>query len=197
MRVRILLALGLFLATCLGSGEAAAQNRFSLVNSTGQTIERVYVSPSRVSSWGPDVLGNAILPPGQSVWIAPQLSDCVLDIKVIYQGGREEERRQVNACSLSRVVWGGAGGGGGGDPSFQFVNSSGVVVNELYVSLTTDQNWGRDRLGQGTLPPGASFPVSLPAGKACTVDIRVVYADGRALERRRVETCSIRELNFR
>ncbi|SDB28981.1 hypothetical protein [Belnapia rosea] len=195
MRVRILLALGLLLASFLGSGEAAAQNRFNLVNSTGQTIERVYVSPSRISSWGPDVLGNAVLPPGQSVWIVPQLSDCVLDIKVIYQGGREEERRQVNACSLSRVVWGAAGGSG--DPSFQFVNSSGVVVNELYVSLSTDQNWGRDRLGQGTLPPGASFPVSLPAGKVCTVDIRVVYADGRALERRRVETCSIRELNFR
>jgi hypothetical protein len=71
------------------------------------------------------------------------------------------------------------------------------VVNELHVSLSTDQNWGRDQLGQGTLPPGASTPVSLPAGRACTVDIRVVYADGRALERRGVETRSVRELNFR
>ena len=70
-------------------------------------------------------------------------------------------------------------------------------MNELYVSLSTDTSWGRDRLGQGTLAPGAGMPVSLPAGKVCTVDIRVVYADGRALERRRVETCSVRELNFR
>lgn len=193
LRTRILLVLGLLLASAL---PAAAQNRFNLVNSTGQTIEQVFVSPSRLTNWGPDVLGQNVLPPGQSVWIVPQLSDCVLDIRVVYQGGRAEERRQVNACSLSRVVWGG-GPAGGGDPSFQFVNSTGVVVNELYVSLSTDQNWGPDRLGRGTLPPGASMPVSLPAGRSCTVDIRVVYADGRALERRRVETCSIRELNFR
>jgi hypothetical protein len=199
MRIRITLVLGLLLAALFGAGPAAAQNRFNLVNNTGQTIERVYVSPSRVNSWGRDVLGEGVLPAGRSVWIVPQLSDCVLDIKVVYQGGREEERRQVNACTLSQVVWGGAGGGGGGggDPSFQFVNRSGAVVNELYVSLSTDRNWGRDRLGQGTLPPGGSMPVGLPSGGTCTVDIRVVYADGRALERRGVETCSVRELNFR
>ena len=200
MRIRLLMLLGLLLATGLGAGPAAAQNRFSLVNSAGQTIERVFVSPSRLSAWGADVLGNAVLPPGQSTWIVPQQSDCVLDIKVVYQGGREEERRQVNACTLSRVVWtGGAAGSqaAGNDPSFQFVNGSDVLVNELYVSLSTDTNWGADRLGQGTLAPGAAAAVRLPVGKACTVDIRVVYADGRALERRRVETCSLRELNFR
>ena len=200
MRARFLLILGLLLATAGGliggAAPAQAQNRFSLVNNTGQTIERVFVSPSRLTAWGNDVLGEAVLPPGQSVWIVPQRSDCVLDIKVVYQGGREEERRQLNACSLSRVVWGGAPSGAD-NPSFQFVNSTGVVVNELYVSLSTDTGWGRDRLGQGTLAPGAGMPVSLPAGKVCTVDIRVVYADGRALERRRVETCSLRELNFR
>ena len=196
MRARLLLLLGLVLAAALGAGPAVAQNRFNLVNGTGQTIERAYVSPSRLSNWGGDVLGNAVLPPGQSVWIVPQLSDCMLDIKVVFQGGREEERRQINACSLSRVVWGGAAQGAG-DPSFQFVNDSGVMVNELYVSLSSDTNWGVDRLGRNTLAPGASFPVRLPAGKVCTVDVRVVYADGRALERRGVETCSVRELNFR
>ncbi len=64
MRIKILLILGLLLAALPGAGPAAAQNRFNLVNSTGQTIERVYVSPSRVSNWGRDVLGDAVLPPG-------------------------------------------------------------------------------------------------------------------------------------
>jgi hypothetical protein len=195
MRAWILLILGLVLGAALGAGPAAAQNRFSLMNGTGGTIERAYVSPSRLSSWGGDVLGSAVLPAGQSTWIVPQHSDCVLDIKVVFQDGREEERRQVNACRLSRVVWGSASAQA--NPSFQFVNSTGVVVNELYVSLSTDTNWGTDRLGSSTLPAGASMPISLPAGKDCAVDVRVVYADGRALERRGVETCSIRELNFR
>jgi hypothetical protein len=199
MRLRLL---ALLLGVLGLPGPAEAQNRFHLVNSTGRTIENVYVSPSRVTSWGPDVLGAAVLPPRRSVWVVPQLSDCVLDIRVRFQGGGEETRWQVNACQLSRVVWGGAGGGGavaagGGDPSFQFVNRTGAQVNELYVSLSSDGSWGRDRLGQGVLPSGNGFWVSLPQGRVCTVDIRVVYADGRATERRGVETCSVRELHFR
>ncbi len=85
MRARILLLLGLLLgpALLLGSGPAAAQNRFSLVNNTGETIERVFVSPSRLNGWGPDVLGQAVLQPGQSHWVVPQLSDCLLDVKAL------------------------------------------------------------------------------------------------------------------
>ena len=197
MRGRVLLLLGLLLA---GMAPAIAQNRFNLVNNTGQTIERVYVSPSRVSDWGSDILGTAVLPAGQAAWVVPQRSDCVLDVKVVFQGGREETRWQVNACSLSRIVWGGAaasGGAGVADPSFQFINRAGNTVNELYVSLSSDGGWGRDKLGQDTLAPGGGTWVGLPGGKVCTVDIRVVYADGRAIERRGVETCSVRELNFR
>jgi hypothetical protein len=195
MRVRLLFVLGLVSGLLLGVDPASAQNRFNLVNNTGQTIERAYVSPSRLDSWGPDVLGNGVLPPGQSTWIVPQFGDCVLDVRVVFQGGRSEERWQVNACSLSRIVWGGAPGGG--DPSFQFVNRAGVTVHELYVSLSTETSWGRDRLGNATLAPGTGVWVALPSGKVCTVDVRVVYSDGRALERRGVETCSVQELNFR
>lgn len=199
MRLRLL---ALLLGALGLPGPAEAQNRFHLVNSTGRTIENVYVSPSRVTSWGPDVLGAAVLPPGRSVWVVPQLSDCVLDIRVRFQGGGEETRWQVNAFQLSRVVWGGAGGGGavaagGGDPSFQFVNRTGAQVNELYVSLSSDGSWGRDRLGQGVLLSGNGFWVNLPQGRVCTVGVRVVYADGRTAERRGVETCSVRELHFR
>jgi hypothetical protein len=105
----------------------------------------------------------------------------------------------VNACQLSRVVWGGGGGGAvaGGDPSFRFVNRTGMQVNELYVSLSSDNSWGPDRLGQNVMPPNTNLWVALPSGRVCTVDIKVVYADGRSVERRRVETCSIQELNWR
>ena len=179
---------------------AQAQNRFNLVNNTGQQIDEVYVSSSRVSNWGPDFLGRNVLPPGQSFWVQPPFADCVLDIRVVYQGGRAEERRQVNACQLTTIVWGGSGGGSSrqaGNPSFRFVNQGGMVINEVYVSLSTDQNWGPDRLGQNVLAPGASVDIRLPQGRTCTVDIKVVYADGRNVERRGVETCSIEQLNFR
>ncbi|MCK8785108.1 Tat pathway signal protein [Roseomonas sp. NAR14] len=191
-------------AALLSAPEAKAQNRFYLVNNTGETILRAYVSPSRSNRWGPDMLGQSVLPPGGQIWLVPYTSDCILDIKVQYQTGREEVQWQINTCTLSRIVWNGAGGGyapppvaRGGNPSFQFVNNTGQEIRELYVSLTSDRNWGPDRLGSSTLPPGTSFPVSLPTGPVCTADIRVVFANGASTERRGVETCSRNVMYFR
>ncbi|WP_157136009.1 Tat pathway signal protein [Teichococcus cervicalis] len=226
--MRVILAAMLAMLAFAVSSPASAQNRFWLVNQSGQVIESAYVSPSRLDNWGPDILGNSVLPPGQQVHVTPSAADCVLDVRVRYQGGQEETRMQVNACNLSRIAFSGRGGGGGagatigggggagatiggggggvyggaaaraqGDPSFGFVNRSGAVVRELYVSLSTDSNWGRDRLGQAVLEPNQQMWIDLPAGRSCQVDVRVVYMNGREQERRGVETCSIAELSWR
>jgi hypothetical protein len=196
LRLALAVLAGLLL-TLAGAAPASAQNRFWLVNNTGEVVESAYVSPSRIQSWGTDVLGANVLAPGQQVWIVPNTSDCIIDIKVRFQGGREETRWQVNTCSLTRVVVGGGGatptGKGvarGGDPSFALVNRSGLVIREVYASLSTDRNWGTDRLGANTLAPGQQLWIPLPAGPTCRVDIRVVYMNGSAQERRSVETCS-------
>lgn len=218
LRRRLVVALALvagLLGALAAPATAQAQNRFWLVNDTGRVIERAFVSSSRVSDWGPDILGTGVLPPGNRVWVTPNFGDCVLDLRVTFQGGGEETRMQMNACNLSQVVFGrsgaGAGasvGGGGtgaviapgrpvGNPSFWFVNGSGGTIREVYVSLSTDGNWGGDRLGQNVLQPGQRLQVSLPAGNTCQVDMRVVYMDGRAAERRRIETCSVADFIWR
>jgi len=200
-------------AALLAPGTAQAQNRFWLVNESGRTIMEAYVSSSRVSGWGPDILGTSVLPPGQRVWVTPNFGDCVLDVRVTYQGGGEETRMQVNACNLSTIAFRGgapmpgAGAGAGaqvapgrvvaGNPSFNFVNGTGAVIREVYVSLSSDGNWGPDRLGANVLQPGQQVGVSLPVTGVCTVDMRVVYMDGRAQERRQVETCSLNNFVWR
>jgi hypothetical protein len=215
MRRHFLFALAM-VAGLLGGflpAAAQAQNRFWLVNDTGRVIERAYVSSSRVSDWGPDILGTGVLPSGRRVWVTPNFGDCILDVRVTYQGGGESERRQVNACNISQIVFGrggaGAGasiGGGGagaaispgaGNPSFWLANQTGVTIREVYASLATQDNWGADRLGTRMLQPGQRLQVSLPAGVTCLVDVRVVYMDGRAAERRQLNTCSISQLNWR
>ncbi|MGG5810059.1 Tat pathway signal protein [Falsiroseomonas sp. CW058] len=217
MRRHLLVALAVLagLAGLFASpGQAQAQNRFWLVNDTGRVIERAYVSSSRISDWGPDILGTGVLPPGNRVWVTPNFGDCLLDVRVTYQGGGEETRMQVNACNLSQIVFGrsgagaGAGIGGGagamvqpgrvvGNPSFNFVNGTGVTIREIYVSLSSDGNWGPDRLGANVMQPGQRMSISLPATGVCTVDMRVVYMDGRAAERRRIETCSVSDFVWR
>ena len=65
---------------------ANAQNRFYVVNSSGIQIDEIYVSSSRVQQWGPDVLGDSVLPAGNQVYITPSFTDCVLP-ELIFQVG--------------------------------------------------------------------------------------------------------------
>ena len=216
MRRRIIAALALFAGLLAGLAvptAAQAQNRFWLVNESGRTIMEAFVSSSRVSAWGPDILGSGVLPHGQRVWVTPNFGDCLLDIRVTFQGGGEETRMGVNACSLSTIAFrgGGAGAGGSvgggagaqvspgrsGNPSFYLTNGSGATIREVYISLATDNNWGPDRLGSNVLQPGQRLHVSLPAVGVCQVDMRIVYMNGAAQERRRVDTCSIAEFVWR
>jgi len=81
------------------------------------------------------------------------------------------------------------------DPSFRLTNNSAVVMNEIYVSSSNTDSWGPDRLGDRALGAGGVYVIRLPAGQ-CVNDIRVVYADGQASERRQVNTCSLTDIVF-
>ena len=200
-------ALVLLIAT---AAPAAAQNRFWLQNNTGQTIVAANVSPSRVTEWGPNILVRGPLQPGMQVFVEPTFRDCYLDIRVRFADGTEDGHLGVHACTLSRITFGRdvplaptpppprEREVARDDPSFVFINRTGEPIREIYVSLTTERSWGRDRLGpRQILPPGASMPIGLPRQGVCTVDMRVVYLDGRVLEQRTVETCSVRSFAWR
>ncbi|NCY25822.1 MAG: Tat pathway signal protein [Alphaproteobacteria bacterium] len=190
----------------LGAAPASAQNRFFVVNHSGQQIDEIYVSSSRLQEWGPDILGASVLPAGRDVWVTPIFSDCVLDVRVVYQSGREETRMRVNACSISRIIFGGSGAGAivgpgpmvvQGNPSFIFINSTGAVIREIYAATSGQVGWGTDRLGANTLGPGGQINIGLPTGMGCLTDVRVVFMNGAVQERRRLETCSVTSLNWR
>ncbi|MCS6891935.1 MAG: Tat pathway signal protein [Rhodovarius sp.] len=215
---RILVSIGVLLL-CGAFLPAQAQNRFWLENNSGETIREAYVSSSRVQNWGPDILGASVLPAGNRIWVTPTFSDCVLDVRVVYASGREETRMGVNACSLTRISFGGAGAvvqqpgagagaivGGGpgtrvvptqGNPSFHLINGTNQTIREVYASSSQLNSWGPDRLGASVLPPGNQVWINMPSGYGCLTDIRVVYMNGAVQERRGIETCSISAITWR
>ncbi|MBS7809457.1 hypothetical protein [Roseococcus pinisoli] len=81
------------------------------------------------------------------------------------------------------------------NPDFSLRNRGNVDINEIYVSSSQVDNWGRDRLGRNVLEPGRSLEIVLPAGQ-CVNDIRVVYSNGRSQERRQVNTCNLTDVSF-
>ena len=80
------------------------------------------------------------------------------------------------------------------DPSFRVVNRTPEVVQEVYASPSTQQNWGQDRLGADVIEAGASHIVRLPADGNCVYDLRFVYIGGRSEERRNLDTCNLTDV---
>lgn len=205
MRVQSILATAVGLAALLfTAAPAQAQNRFYLVNRSALPIEQAFVSPSRQSVWGPDILGSQVLPPRNQVWVTPNFPDCVLDIRVRFADGSDATRMRVNACGVTQVVFAGSAPqttrhppARRGNPSFTLYNGSGMTIREVYSSLSTENTWGSDRLGSRSLPPGGRMFVTLPLNGGCHTDIRIVYSSGQDSERRGVETCSLRQVNWR
>ncbi len=186
---------------------------FNLVNRSSRVIYEAYASPSSDSNWGQDRLGQNVVPAGRNFVMRLPQGECLYDIRVVYdrQGGPAEERRNINLCNLSEVVFDGRpqqggqqppqqqqqarpgpgqGQGARGNPSVNLVNQGQQTLMEVYASLTTDQNWGPDRLGADTVAPGAVYPLRLPEGD-CMYDMRFVYQNGQSQERRGVNLCEV------
>ena len=189
-------------AMSLLPGLAAAQGdpSFNLINRSGQTINEVYVSAVTQPNWGRDLLGQDVLANGRSfpVRIAPA-AGCQQDIRVVYADGRPEERRNVNTCAITEMVFGAAAApaapaAGQANPSFNLVNHGRQPMREVYVSSAREANWGEQRLPR-PMQPGAHLAVRLVTGD-CVNDIRIVWADGRPEERRQVDTCRVTNLVF-
>jgi hypothetical protein len=191
----------------LGLAPAVAQSTdpsFNLVNRSGETISEIYVSPVTERTWGRDWLGTEVLPNGRAwpIRIAPS-AGCQQDILVVYAGGRREERRNLNTCGLTQVVFGTAqpappppaGAGPTGNPSFNLVNQGRVAMREVYVSSVREEMWGDSRLSR-PMQPGEHLAVRLPEND-CLNDVRVIWMDGRTEDRRGVNTCDMVNMVFR
>jgi hypothetical protein len=115
------------------------------------------------------------------------VSEVVFDGRQTAQGPAQQQRPQPQAPQR------GAPSGPTGNPSFNLVNQSRVTVMEAYVSLSTEQEWGPDRLGNDTVPAGRNFAIRLPEGP-CLHDVRFVYENGQSDERRGVNLCDVTNL---
>lgn len=183
---------------------------FNLTNRSGRLIERLYASPIRTRQWGENRLGAEGLAAGGELAIRmPPTGGCRTDLRLVFEGGLTEERRDIDTCRDRDVVIGTPARTGGlragadgpaavaqGNPSFALVNDGSRAIRELYASPTSSNDWGEDRLGRDTVPPGGRATIRLPEG-ACAYDLRVVWANGRAEERRDINLCETDELSFR
>jgi hypothetical protein len=101
-RIGFLAGILVLLALSVASAQPATQ--FRLRNGGEQAIMEVYVTPSGSAAWAADALGDQILPSGRQLGL--RAAGCLVDIRVVFQDGRSEERRGVNVCQEAELVFG-------------------------------------------------------------------------------------------
>ena len=164
----------------------------TIVNNTGYTIWYVYVSATTNDSWGNDFLDDdEILENGASVTVnLPNPINTVnrYDIRLEDSDGDTYSKMNVQVSANSRIVFtfddfdednNEAANFDG--PPITIVNNTGYEIFYVYVSESTSDSWGRDRLGSNeTIRNGASVSINLPhpINVAKRYDIRLKDSDG-------------------
>ena len=189
---------GLMLVASIAHSEPARQQQavgereITVSNRSLRGIDELYASPQSGSSWGQDRLGTDVLDPGGFVRLRlGRLRDCNFDLLAVYDDASREERRGVNVCRTRELVFDGMAATSPADPpgptrSVTLVNGGNRPIQQFFLSPPDAPQWGPDRLAQA-LPVGEQRDVGFRG--ACSADVRVVYANRAAEERRGLDLC--------
>lgn len=95
---RMLSALCLAAATTLlSTAPALASHNLRITNAGSHAVQTINISGVNRRMWGPDLLGNNFLFPGQSANFTIG-EGCLEDVRVIYRNGRTLTRGSFDTC---------------------------------------------------------------------------------------------------
>lgn len=85
-----------------------------------------------------------------------------------------------------------------GDADFTLVNRTGYALNEVFISPTKKDNWGKDRLGENQLLHGQARKFKFGDTKHCVQDIKVVFTDDESeVEWEGLDLCELEKITLR
>lgn len=182
------------------------ERRVTLVNRHGAMVQEVYLSGTAEEDWGPDRLGEEVLPRGARREVSARLRECEADLRIVFEERRAaEERAGINLCEVAVIVlrpgWtladrldeGEAPETGPRSGSVRLRNAAPVPVAELYAD-TPGGPRGPDRLGRTVLGAGETLDFAPPDGTGCRADLTAVFRDGRELRLPDTDLCAGVEL---
>jgi hypothetical protein len=81
---------------------------------------------------------------------------------------------------------------------FKLVNQSTYVIVELYVSPTTEDEWGEDVLGTDVLPNNESVDIEFDRSETtCSWDLKIVDEDEDEVTWTKLNLCTANEITLR
>lgn len=164
-----------------------------IVNETDMTLRQIFIQRVGAEDMGPERLGTARIPGGQTETLRLGRSrECVFDAVGIFDGGEEMRRPAINLCRDPRVTF--------GDPALPWrpmtvANRAGLTIRELYAKPAGRLSWGPDRLGTEIISHGAEFATAL-RDTACNWDVRAIYEDNAEEVKTSIDICAAYHVSF-
>jgi hypothetical protein len=166
--------------------------QFTIKNDGEVTLQELYVARAGQGSraWGPDRLGTEVVPAGGTFRVRlPSGFGCSVDIRIVYEDGEEEVRERQDVCRTREVAFARTLPVQVQEREVAIQNRSPRTIQNLYISGAQETEWGEDRLGSAVIAPGDSFTARFP-DSGCSYDVRVVFDNGGAEERRAIDLCA-------
>ena len=93
------------LQAATGPPASALDQWVQLTNHTRMAIVEIYISHVGAQLWDIDLLGTDFLAPVSSVWTSiDDAAGCRFDIKIVFDDGTTQIRRNVNVCGLEKLA---------------------------------------------------------------------------------------------
>lgn len=84
------------------------------------------------------------------------------------------------------------------DADFTLVNRTGYAINEVFISPTKKNSWGKDRLGSTQLTNGQARKFKFGDTRNCVQDIKVVFTDdGSEVEWEDFNLCELDKITLK
>ncbi len=172
----------------------------AIANRSRVTLRELYAAPVATraaraqdeAAWGPDRLFEALLEPGAEARFVLRGRACRFDLRAVYADEREELREDVDLCAAPAQAFDRSG-----IPRRALVvaNRHLAPLQSVFLSPSTDNDWGPDRLEAAPLAVGAEATVTMEG--PCEADLRIVFPNGGAEERRGIDVCAAPRLVLR
>jgi hypothetical protein len=171
-----------------------AERELTIVNDSDRAMNEIYISPSNIDAWGDDRLGEATLASGHSVHLRlGRTGDCTFDVQVIYDDASREQQLGVDACRQRQAKFTGANAQTApsvldAHHAVTLLNASPRAIQQVFISPADASQWGDDLLPSRSIAVGGHAELTYHG--ACAADLRVVFENRAAEERRGLDLCA-------
>jgi len=115
-------------------------------------------------------------------------------VRVVPQGDKPTEIRNTDTCQHGYLVLTRDLRLAPADADVTLVNATGRTIRSLRASLSSETDWGEERLGPGGLAPNGRMLLRFAKGQSCAIDMRAEFGAGTpTMERMQVQTCAVNE----